>query len=170
MKGHKGKLGVLLLALLLALAGSGIGYAQWTQSLYIDGTAITGEFAPGFVYDSCEFFRDPDDPDAECTCSFTDNDGDGYYEIVEATITNCNTHCLYKLYIRIHNYGTVPVMIDSIEITYNSPVVILEEDSLVEAQVDAGEEVICKLNIIIDEVPPGTYSFTVKLNTSSWNQ
>jgi len=37
------KFGLLLLAVVLALGTMGVGYAMWSEDLYIDGTVMTGE-------------------------------------------------------------------------------------------------------------------------------
>lgn len=178
MKGHKQKIGVLLLALVLALAGLGIGYAHWTQSLYITGSATIGEMDPGFVDGSCEFsqvFQDPNnpediDPDCDCTCSFTDSDNDGDLDTMDATIINVNTFCGYKLYSTIRNDGTVPMRIDAIQITYSSPVMIAEEGTLVGAVLDPDEDRTLKLLIGVGPAMADTYSFSVKITATLWNQ
>jgi hypothetical protein len=171
MKGHKQRLGVLLLAVLLALGGLGIGYAHWTDSLYIAGTATIGENDPGFTGDY-EFSQHPEDPDidddCDCTCTFTDSDGD--YDTVEATIINVDTFCVYRLWATIKNNGTVPMRIDSIQITYDSPVMIAEEEPLVNTVLDPGDEAKLKLSIAIGAAMADTYTFSVKITSCLWNQ
>jgi hypothetical protein len=173
MKGHKQRLWVLLLAVLLALGGLGIGYAHWTQSLYIAGTATIGENDPGFTGD-CEFSQNPEDPDidddCDCTCAFTDSDSDGDYDTMEATIINVNTFCVYRLYSTILNEGTLPMRIDSVQITYSSPVMIAEEEPLVNTVLDPGDEVTLKLSIAIGAAMADTYNFSVKITSCLWNQ
>lgn len=173
MKGHKQKLGILLLALLLALGGLGIGFAHWTGSLDIAGTAHTGVFDPGFTGE-WQFFQDPDDPDIDpdcgCTCIFIDSDGDGDYEVMEATITHVDTFCGYRLYSTIKNNGTVPMRIKNIQIIYDSPVMITEEETLVGTVLAPGAEATCKLLIAIGAAPAETYTFSVKITSCLWNQ
>jgi hypothetical protein len=43
------KIGILSLALVLALGSLGIGYAHWSDALYVGGTATTGEVLVGFT-------------------------------------------------------------------------------------------------------------------------
>lgn len=43
------KIGILCLALVLALGSLGIGFAHWSDQLYIEGTVETGEVLVGFV-------------------------------------------------------------------------------------------------------------------------
>ena len=49
------KLGILCLALVLAMGSLGVGYAMWDKTLYIDGTVNTGSWevggTPGFWKD-----------------------------------------------------------------------------------------------------------------------
>lgn len=172
MKEHKGKIGVLFLALVLALGGMGIGYAHWTDSLYITGTAQTGEEDPGFTGDY-EFFQDPEDPDIDedcgCVCTFTDTDGDGDYDTMEATIIHVNSFSVYSLHSAIRNYGTLPMRITAVQITYSSPVMIAEEETLVGTVLDPGDEVMMKLSIAIGAAMADTYSFSVKITSILWN-
>jgi hypothetical protein len=174
MKGHKKKLGILLLALVLALGGLGIGYTHWTDSLYIAGTAHIAENDPGFVPGSCEFSQHPDDPDedddCDCDCIFTDSDGDGDYDTMEATIINVDTFCVYRLYSTIRNDGTLPMRIKNIQVTYDSPVMIAEEESLVNTVLDPGDEATLKLSIAIGAAMADTYTFSVKITSCPWNQ
>ena len=173
MKGHKGKLGILLLALLLALGGLGVGYAHWTDSLDIAGTAHFGSNDPGFTRDY-EFFQDPEDedidPDYGCTCAFIDSDGDSDYDTMEATIIKVNTFCGYKLYSTISNGGTVPMRIAKIQIAYDSPVMIAEEETLVNTVLDPGDEATLKLLIGVGAALEDTYTFSVKITSCLWYQ
>ena len=173
MKGHKQKLGIFLLALLLALGGLGIGYAHWTKSLYIAGTATIGENDPGFTGEY-EFSQHPDDPDRDpdwgCTCDFSDSDGDGDLDTMDATITNVDTFCVYRLYSTIRNDGTVPMQIKSVQITYSSPVMIAEEETLVGTVLDPGAVATCKLSIAIGAAMADTYTFSVKITSCLWDQ
>jgi len=43
------KIGILCLALVLALGSLGIGFAHWSDQLYVEGTVETGEVLIGFV-------------------------------------------------------------------------------------------------------------------------
>jgi hypothetical protein len=173
MKEHKQRLGILLLALVLALGGLGVGYAHWTDSLYIAGTATTGEYAVAFVDDSCQFFPDEQDENVTCECTFSDKDGDTYPEIMEVDITNGSVYSEYMLHSDIQNYGDIPANIDGVEITFTSPVVIIEdplEPTIVGTQVDPGDSVTLKLLITIHPTGAGTYNFTVEIKTIPWNQ
>jgi len=48
------KIGLLVMALILALGGMGVGFAHWSQTLYIDGTVETGTFLVGFEAQSTD--------------------------------------------------------------------------------------------------------------------
>ena len=41
------KIGILCLALVLALGSLGIGFAHWSDQLYVEGTVNTGEVLVG---------------------------------------------------------------------------------------------------------------------------
>ena len=60
------KIGILCLALVLALGSLGIGFATWSDQLYVEGTVETGEVLIGFVDqvtddDGVPGLKDPDD-------------------------------------------------------------------------------------------------------------
>jgi len=174
MKGYKQKLGVLLLALVLALGGLGVSYAHWAQNLEIATTVNVGQGSPGFT-EEYQFFQDPEDPVIDeyydCTCYFSDSDGDGDLDTMEATMTDVADNCTYKLYSTISDNGTLPMRITDIEITEPDLVTIEEEETLVGAVLDPGDEVTCKLLIAIgEEATAGQYSFSVKITSCLWNQ
>jgi len=53
MKRGFGKLGLICFALLICLAGTGVGYAAWTDTLTIEGEVNTGELDYGFEQYCC---------------------------------------------------------------------------------------------------------------------
>ena len=173
MKGYKQKLGILLLALMLALGSLGITHAHWVQIPHIGGTVTIGEGDPGFTGD-WDFFQNPDDPDIDdeyyCTCNFTDSDDDGDLDVMEATITNVDPLCVYKLYSAIRNDGTLPMQITDIQIIDTGEVTIAEEETLVGTMINPGDEATCKLYIDIGEAMAGEYSFSVHITSCLWNQ
>lgn len=84
------KIGLLSLALVLALGSLGIGFAHWGDQLYVEGTVETGEVLIGFVDQLTDdngvvedVLKDPDDDgsdplaDEECptTCTKCPNIG-----------------------------------------------------------------------------------------------
>jgi hypothetical protein len=127
------KIGLLCLALVLALGTLGIGYATWSANVTIEQTVKTGDLMVGVVdvgtNDEGES-DDPgtvgtDDPKHVATCNSTNHDlicgcvcGETqYYEKVVETITNgypcytCNTT------IQFASCGSIPAKLKSIVTT-----------------------------------------------------
>lgn len=167
-------MGILLLALMLGLGALGVTHAHWVQISYIGATATIGEGDLGFTTEQCEFFQyyGTSDTDYGCTCNFTDSDGDGDLDVMEATITGLDPSCGYKLYSTISNNGTLPMRIDDVQIQNPNPgqVTISEEVTLVGTQVDPGDTETCKLLIETEDAPPDPYSFSVNLTSCLWNE
>lgn len=137
------KIGLLCLALVLALGTLGVGYAAWTDTIYIEGTVTTGSLCWEFA--TCTLLDDDkpvnyggdyptDDPDFTCHDGFTwdpelgyfweldKNVGWGEQEISDdgktLTVTLHNAYPCYfnRLTFYVHNCGTVPLKIDHIVI------------------------------------------------------
>jgi hypothetical protein len=94
------KIGLLCLALVLALGSLGVGYAMWFEDLYIDGTVDTGTLD---VEWSIHGYGDDETKDYS----------DCYAYIVGSTlyveITNAYPCINYYVDFDIHNNGTIPV-------------------------------------------------------------
>ena len=56
------KIGLLVLALVFALGALGVGYAHWSDEVYIDGIVETGEVLIGFVSQDTDDPEGADDP------------------------------------------------------------------------------------------------------------
>lgn len=116
------KIGLICLALVLALGSLGVGYALWSDSLYIEGTVNTGDV------DVCVISVSDDDS------SHQFNWDPGYDKDVastQATIIDCNhvTVTVTDAYPSYENFvhfttailGTVPVRLQAIVITNPNP-------------------------------------------------
>jgi len=135
------KIGLLCLALVLALGTLGIGYAAWIDTIYIEGTVTTGslcwEFYDCKLLDYFEPINPGGDfstltPDWTCRNGFAGptpftweldkNVGWGTQDISAdgktLTVTLNNTYpCYYNvLSFYVHNCGTVPLIIDHVVI------------------------------------------------------
>ena len=126
------KVTLLLLALVLALGATGIGFAKWSQTLYIDGSIDTGTFEVG-VRDVGVMDQGPDpnmepgmnpegkdvayhesiNGDYKCT---HDAWGDFYHNIYE-TINNAYPYYMSGTMLEFGNCGTIPAKIDDVTLT-----------------------------------------------------
>ena len=148
------KVGLLVLALVVALGGLGIGYAAWTDTIFVNGSVTTGSvcmlverwnevgdcpdqnFATwdynGFSY-SCPpgyaFGGIADAPEGKCpaTVSFTphDYDGDGFTDTLDVTIDNAYPYFAADISFYVCNCGTIPVKIKA-PVIEQSPFLLIE--------------------------------------------
>jgi hypothetical protein len=136
------KFGILCLALVIALGALGVGYAAWTDTIFIDGTVSTGsvclnierfkeyggcpdEVWGNWVYDgvsvSCpmgyHFEGIVEAPEGKCpaTVSFlgVDTDADGKYDELEVTIDNAYPYFAADISFWVCNCGTIPLKIEA---------------------------------------------------------
>jgi hypothetical protein len=162
------KIGLLVIALILALGALGVGYASWSQAMYVDGTVNMGYIAAEY-YD----FIAPTDPYAEVNPVIN---GTG------ATIPNATTLLSDKLTINIEdaypsysgivqfrliNTGTVPFFLEDLEdsdITVRDPWGNIVTDVI--KITDAAEDPDSWSSIIVEPSPYTNVSATYKIQIS----
>ena len=95
------KIGLVCLALVLALGALGVSYALWSDSLYLNGTVETGtiglEWSQGVPYDVGDYKGVSD-----YYCSIVDN-------TLTITILNAYPCVEYHFPIDVHGIGSIPV-------------------------------------------------------------
>ncbi len=94
------KLGLIILSLVMAISVIGVGYAAWTDQLFIDGTVTTGNFGVIFSASSPETDTDPY---AQTTCVISDDGKTATFKVTGAYPGYTGTASL-----TIENTGTVP--------------------------------------------------------------
>lgn len=177
------KIGLLCLALVLALGTLGVGYAMWDKTLYIDGTVNTGEVNLEIVAISQDDARI--DPGNLITGQPKDKDV-GWTEVQidpndnqRAIVTVHNAYPCYENYIHfsVHNSGTVPVKLQNIVVTSPACIDVTAWNGIGE-QIDPGplnDPPAMADNTIwfhvlqcADEL--ATYNFTVEFYYVQWNE
>lgn len=154
------KIGLICLALVLALAGLGFGYAHWSDQLYVEGTVKGGELMVGFTEVLVnETHVDPEPPHdiiqgeylgkevGSVTYEFegyreghTDPVKHGYEGVL---VTISDAYPCYQVHITfvVDNLGTIPVIFEGV--TISDPTGVLTYDPDLAALVDdAGTEII----------------------------
>lgn len=137
IRGNFTKTGIVCLALLLALGTMGVGYAHWSDTVTISGTAETGEFndcfgwvvsnddgVPDGVIDPGDNGLDPYEPQtAGSPCGREDMDVASTTALLEEdphymTVTLTHAYpCYYPtLFYSLKNDGTIPSQIVSITV------------------------------------------------------
>lgn len=115
------KLGIICLALVLALGTLGVGFALWSETLYIEGTVDTGEVAAEWT--GCYCFDQGLDPNPDGSNKGKDV-GSTVCEIEPEArhlllITVENAYPCYwnDCQVEITNTGTVPIIFEDMVIT-----------------------------------------------------
>ena len=103
-------------ALMITLAMSGVAYAHWSETLWLDVEVETGELALEW---SCEIdhdgYKEDYGPVALVDWDFVDDDGDGYNDGLWITVYNAYPCLEVWGVIDIHNVGTIPARFYDIE-------------------------------------------------------
>jgi len=126
------KVGLLVLALVIALGGLGVGYAMWSDTINIQGSVNTAEVCIGFTsassFDDCDsntkdYTVKPGEDckwaitratkDVGCTTAVISPDG----KTVTVTLYNAYPGYLADVEIHIDNCGDIPVRIQDFVIT-----------------------------------------------------
>jgi hypothetical protein len=169
------KLGVITLALVLALGVLGVGYALWDKTLYIDGTVNTGEVNMEILsVASDDVGIDPGkDKDVGSTTVIIDP-----LDNQRAIVTVTNGYPCYHNYIHftVHNNGTVPVKLNAINITAPPEITVDAWDGIGE-QIDPGppgpltnKDNTIYIHVEQEAAELATYTFTVEFWYVQWNE
>ena len=158
------KIGILALALVLALGSLGVGYALWFETLFIEGTVNTGsldaEWSVGTPYD---------DETKEYSGATAEIVGNTLF----VTVTNAYPCITYTIPIDITNNGTIPFHICPIYCNGVStfPGTILITD-LSSNQVHPNSSVWGSITIHMDNTADmlATYTFSCWLDVVQYNE
>ena len=117
------KIGLICLALVLALGALGVGYARWADNLYLEGAVTMGEvdwafdnhLTPG-AYPEVTQHDNGIDPlwgkeVGSTEWLFIDSDIDGDYDTLQLTILNAYPFYYNHLSTWVHCNGSVPIII-----------------------------------------------------------
>jgi hypothetical protein len=158
MKGKRNRfarLGILSIVLLLSLGIMGVGYAGWTATALVDGTAETGSWVGVLdepVAISQNITLDVEPPD-----------------ILDVSVSNALANTTYTGSFEVNNVGTVPIRIGSID--FDLPPNVTASVSGVSAgdQIEPGET---KSAIVSTSTPIAgkSYDFTVTFTFVLWNE
>ncbi len=137
MKGKFRKFGIALLGLVIALSLTGAGFAHWSDSVQIEGTAEMGSLTLAFDYVEpplCqEFHWDPthtskipgeylDKDVGDVDCWYADYVYDVHsekegYKTLNILVTNAYPQYIVHTTFKLHNIGTIPLDITQYNIT-----------------------------------------------------
>lgn len=161
-------------ALMISLALTGVAFAHWTETLYINGTVNTGTFdaelSVGEGYDT-----EPEEKDVSSISGELSEDKN----TITVTITNAYPCINYYLPIDLHCVGSVPLIIQEIYIDRGN----LPEDTTLEIIPGADQPLqegvqlhYCNsaygtLHVHLDEdaAENTTYTFSITIIVVQWN-
>lgn len=165
------KIGLICLALVLALGTVGVGYAHWSKNLYIEGTVNTGEVNLEIIsVASDDIGIDPGkDKDVASTAVQIDPLDD---QRVIITVDN-GYPCYYNyVHFTVHNNGTIPVKLQSVTVTSAPPEITVSGWDTIGEQVDPctnkDNTIYFHIEQSADEL--ATYTFTVEFYYVQWNE
>lgn len=138
------KLLALPMVVMLGLLSTGLAYAHWSETLFVNGQVDTGELDWEFIAWSCLdtgvdyhsrdgfagppplFWPDPEGKDVGWQEIIPhDTDGDGDIDTLEFNLYDVYPSYFTSVSVYAHNNGTIPLIIDSVII--NGVVVLREE-------------------------------------------
>jgi len=103
----RGKLGILCIALVIALGTFGVGYATWSDNATVEETVYSGTWEVELTSAGC----DKADTCEEATCDvMTDS-----VETLTVDIVNAPPCCSGNITFTIENVGTIPAKISKVE-------------------------------------------------------
>lgn len=109
------KIGLLMLALVLALGTMGAVLARSTETLWINGTADTGSLGVEFTLRNQVW--SPEGVTVSVRYAGDDGDGERDRDIAIITIDNAYPSAVSFIRLQIHNSGTTPLHIAEVIIT-----------------------------------------------------
>jgi len=164
------KIGLLALALVLALGTMGVGYAMWFEDLYINGIVNTGNLDANW---SIMDYGDDEDVAAGKNYSsiFAEIQGD----TLLVTVTNAYPCINYFVNFDVDNAGTIPFHVCQLDCTGTIGFPgTLEITQPVPIQVHPGEHALGTISIHLDnaydpqELTP--YTFSCALRVVQYNE
>lgn len=100
--------------LILALGMSGVSFAHWSETLYINGTVATGEVDVEIIGWHVVEYEDKDV--GEYHGELIDLDGDGDYDKLRLDLWNLYPSYWIEVWIQVHNNGSIPVHITDFDL------------------------------------------------------
>jgi len=158
------RIGVLAMALLLALGAMGTAYGAWSDEIYIQGTVYIGNIDAGLACGTC--WEEPD-------TSGTDIDCTGGSMTLNIDVTSALEGVDYYCNFNVSNTGSLPVKIETMNLTDLSPGVAEAIEDLIEGTViDPGTSATGKVHIHLtsDKQVGQDLAFTLSVSVERWNE
>ena len=149
------RVGLLSVALLICLGITGVGYAGWTATTFVDGKVETGSWGSSL--------SDTAPTSANITLSVVPSD------VLSVSVSYAQADADYTGSFQINNAGTVPMRIASID--YNLPPNVAADISGVSEgdQIEPGETKYADVTTSTT-IEGNAYSFTATFTFELWNE
>ncbi len=167
MRNRRGlnRIGILAMALLLALGAMGTAYGAWVDEIYIEGTLSTGDISAGLTCGTC--WEEPDTPDTDIDCT-----GGSMTLTIDVTsaLEDVDYYCNF---IVSNAAGSLPIKIKSMNLTGSySGVSEAIENLTVGDVIDPGTSATGKVHIYVTSQtdPPQNPAYTLTVSVERWNE
>jgi len=154
-------MGVVCVALLMALGVMGVAYGHWSKTLDITSTLETGTMSANVsCCDGCT--------DSEISCNVVSNDE------LQFTVNNADVDFHYYCDFNIANTGTIPVKIQSITKsgvpgTVTADITGVEVGDQIEQEGADGDTVTGTVDVYLAASTSQPFTFTVEIEVVQWN-
>lgn len=164
-----GKIAILSLVLVVGLAAVGLGFAGWSQELFINGTVNTGSV--DMEFQNCRAVQANGMNNAETTVNCLDLNGDGMAETMQVNIQGAFPGHVAAVLFDVHCSGSVPVHISEILITEPGDNVEVSISGIaVGDQIHPCESVPATLTARVNTNQAGQYGFSVRITAVNWSE
>jgi len=162
------RIGILAMALLLALGAMGTAYGAWVDEIYVEGTLSTGDINAGLSCGNCYFVGESTDMTGiACnkTAPWTLNTN--VYTALEGLDYYCN--------FTVSNLaGSLPIKIKSMDITgsYTGVTAVITDDLEVGDVIDPGNTATGKVHIHLTSAASAgaNLTYTLAVTVERWNE
>jgi hypothetical protein len=161
------KIGILAMALLIALGAIGTAYGAWVDEIYIEGTLSTGDINASLNCGNSYFEGETTDlTGIKCmkTASWTLN-----YQVANA-LEGLDYYCLFNVN---NDAGSLPIKIKSLNLTGSySGVTAAIENMAVGDVIDPGNSATGKVHIYLtnDTSTGEDLTYTLTVSVERWNE
>lgn len=170
MRNRRGlnRIGILAMALLLALGAMGTAYGAWVDDIYVTGSLSTGDISAGLTCGTC--WEEPDTPDTDIDCA-----GGSMTLTIDVTsaLEDVDYYCNF---IVSNAAGSLPIKIQSVTLTplgtYTGVSAVLTDDLEVGDVIDPGISATGKVHISLTsgEQVDNNLAFTLSVSVERWNE
>ena len=161
------KIGILAMALLLALGAIGTAYGAWVDEIYIEGTLSTGDISASLGCGTC--WEEPETADTDIDCT------DGSSMTLAIDVTNAQEDVDYYCNFIVSNAtGSLPIKIKSMNLTdsYSGVIEVITDDLEVGDVIDPGNTATGKVHIYLTNSDSlgEDISATLTVSVERWNE